>query len=300
MSLLPQIPGAQFVADASLAATGLVGTIGVRIHDPVGNTDVVARTTAGITEQPALSGIYFVTLTAPLVEGTYSVIWDTGGVAPLYAEDALDVTYTLALGANAIDLCVLADVKLAVGITTTTDDTLIQELITAASRTIMSRFQREFAPVSTSTTRRFRVDGTIVDLAPYDLQVVSGAGVVLDPDGTPTSLTAITDYKLKPRPTMSGTYYKLHIADSRYLWSQTVQDYGYAEVDITGTWGFASIPSDVARAAAITAGAWIDRGADVIAAMDNTVRNDGTTMATSWAIPAAAYRLLQPWARVIP
>ncbi len=129
---------------------------------------------------------------------------------------------------------------------------------------------------------------------------MTGAGVVLDPAGTPASLNASTDYKLKPQPSISGTFYKLHIANSILLYSQTVTDYGYAELDVTGTWGFANIPADVARAATLTAAAWLDKGADQIAGFDNTVRNDGSTFAASWAIPTAAYRLLQPYARVIP
>jgi hypothetical protein len=297
-------PGATFEAVLT-KATSLAGTLGVRISEMVAGVDTVARVTAGITQYPAASGIYKKALVAPSVASSatveYQIIWDD---TVTFTAEELVVTYTApSPPITGPDLCTLADVKLAVGIPTltTTSDTLINALIPEVTRAFKSRFQREFAPPSGNPlTRRFRVDGNIVDLAPYDLQAVSGAGVVLDPAGTPTTLVVLTDYKLKPEPTMSGTYYKLHLAQSRYLWSQTVMDYGYAEVDITGTWGFASVPVDVNRAAALTVGAWMDRGSDVIAQMDNNVRPDGSTFASSWAIPTAAYRLMQPYIRVIP
>jgi len=69
------LPGASFEAVTDFGTDGLTGTIGVRVVDNVGNT-VVARTTAGIIEYPATSGIYQVTLTAPLLAGQYSVTWD--------------------------------------------------------------------------------------------------------------------------------------------------------------------------------------------------------------------------------
>lgn len=66
--------------DAALegADTGLVGTIGVRVVDGPAGTTLVARRTAGITEYPAGSGVYNVTLTAPPAPGGYLVLWDTG------------------------------------------------------------------------------------------------------------------------------------------------------------------------------------------------------------------------------
>ena len=56
-------PSTSFEAVAQFD-TGLTGTLGVRITDNAGAT-TLARTTAGITEYPAGSGIYAVTLTSP-------------------------------------------------------------------------------------------------------------------------------------------------------------------------------------------------------------------------------------------
>lgn len=70
-------PGATFEATTSGWASGLTGTIGVRVLDNVGGT-TIARTTLGITELVAGSGVYVVTLTAPGAGGQYSVLWDDG------------------------------------------------------------------------------------------------------------------------------------------------------------------------------------------------------------------------------
>jgi hypothetical protein len=71
--------------------TGLTGTLGVRIVDPPAGTTVAARTTAGIVEQVAGSGVYGVVLTAPGV-GEYAVVWDTGGGTPVFASEELLVS----------------------------------------------------------------------------------------------------------------------------------------------------------------------------------------------------------------
>jgi hypothetical protein len=69
-------PGGSFEEVVSNQPTGLAGVIGVRIVDNAGTT-VDPRRTAGITEQPADSGIYTVVLVAPAGAGQYSIIWDT-------------------------------------------------------------------------------------------------------------------------------------------------------------------------------------------------------------------------------
>lgn len=67
-------PSATFEALLDGAATGLAGTIGVKLIDLDGAT-VIARTTAGITE--LATSLYRAVLTAPAVEGHYLIRWDT-------------------------------------------------------------------------------------------------------------------------------------------------------------------------------------------------------------------------------
>lgn len=86
--------GAQFVAYVTNAPTGLVGTMGVEVVVS-GGASSIARTTAGITEVVTGSGVYRVTLTAPLAPGSYLVVWDTGGATPEYTTELLEVAVGL-------------------------------------------------------------------------------------------------------------------------------------------------------------------------------------------------------------
>lgn len=72
---------ASYEAVADLAATALTGIAGIRVIDNVGAT-TTARTTAGITEYPASSGIYAKLMTAPATPGAYTIVWDIGTDAP--------------------------------------------------------------------------------------------------------------------------------------------------------------------------------------------------------------------------
>jgi len=83
-------PSVSFEAVAQGFAPGLVGTLGVRILDGQGGT-TTARTTAGILETPAASGIYTATLTAPATAGQYVLVWDDGFT---HASEQLQVTGT--------------------------------------------------------------------------------------------------------------------------------------------------------------------------------------------------------------
>lgn len=59
-------------------APGLAGMLGVQITDPIAETVVVPRTTAGVNEYPPGSGIYAKLLIAPGQTGSYTIVWDDG------------------------------------------------------------------------------------------------------------------------------------------------------------------------------------------------------------------------------
>jgi hypothetical protein len=88
-------PADTFDATTNGAPTGLTGTLGVRVIDQPAGATMLARTTAGISEQPPGSGIYSVTLIAPAIAGSYLVVWDTGGATPVYALEELQVAGVL-------------------------------------------------------------------------------------------------------------------------------------------------------------------------------------------------------------
>lgn len=84
-------PSVTMEATASGFNSGLVGTIGVRVTDGQGGT-TIARTTSGIVESPAGSGIYTATFTSPSVVGQFEVVWDDGGSPATWAAEDLTVT----------------------------------------------------------------------------------------------------------------------------------------------------------------------------------------------------------------
>lgn len=107
--------GQTFEATTQGAPTGLEGTIGVRILDTPANTEVLARTTAGISEAVDGSGIYSVSLTTPDDVGAYSVIWDTGGGSPAFASEELIVNTTGAPAVSGAGFATADDVAARLG-----------------------------------------------------------------------------------------------------------------------------------------------------------------------------------------
>ena len=86
----------RFEATVQGFASGLVGTLGVRILDNIGGT-TVARKTTDIRELIPGSGSYSAVLTAPAVPADYSILWDDGqtGVGHSAAEDLLVISTTV-------------------------------------------------------------------------------------------------------------------------------------------------------------------------------------------------------------
>jgi hypothetical protein len=297
-------PGASFEASAANFVTGLTGTIGVRVTDGVGAT-VTARTTSGIAEYPAGSGIYTVTLSAPGTAGQYQVVWDSGGSPVSWASEELVVTSSggTASVPSGFDLCTLADVRQALELPSgdTSRDDLIQTMITQNSRAIINEADREFAPTTASATRRFRLGShsLTLDLSPYDLR--SATSVVLNPESAnSTTLTAMTDYQLIPVQPRDGTYLGIRFASnqSNLHTSDTARDFGYTLVDVTGAWGFASVPNDVRRATVIAVTASLRRDITELAiAGIEDAQAIATEGPATHSIPVASRRLIAPYRR---
>jgi hypothetical protein len=204
---------------------------------------------------------------------------------------------------GAQDLCTLADVRASLEIPTadTSRDALIATLITAASEAILNETDREFAPVTASATRRFRVDGRQVSLAPFDLRTVSAA--TMNPEtSSPTTLTVTSDYQLLPIGAPSGTYTSLELSGflaSLYA-SNTLYAFGYALLDITGAWGFATVPLDVNRACVITVGSWLRKDVATMFGPGEIGLAGGIapSFPATLEIPRAALYLLGPFYRL--
>ena len=202
-----------------------------------------------------------------------------------------------------VDLCLIADIRTQSEIptTTTTPDALLTPLITAASREIARRYEREFiSEASGATTRTFRVDGYYVTLTPYDLRAAP-TSVVLHPEASsPQTLAVNVDYAWIPGAATTG--WKLRLANQLNLASTFAGSFGFAQLAITGTaaahWGIyantAGVPDDVRHAAVLTVTSWLDRGVSSYGVQgvesDGVIRPD---VFMGWPIPAAAHFILQ-------
>jgi len=163
------------------------------------------------------------------------------------------------------DLTTLSYVKTLMEISNDTSrDSQISQNITAASAKITNWCNRQFYAPGGTQTYTFecgpgsRGDDYIVDLAPYDLQ--SASSVVLWPDdSSPVTLNASNnDYVLEPVTKPEGVYKRLRITYLRWLMNSFAFNFGYAQIQVTGTWGFPTIPVDVGEACARTVATWMN------------------------------------------
>lgn len=276
-------------------ATGV--TLGVRIRRVTDGVDVVARTTVGVVESPAASGIYVQAagLTTPATAGTfYEVVWDNTSD---FAIEDLTVSYSAVTvtAPTGTDLCTLANVKDYLQKTDSNFDTILQSLITRASAVIENYAMREFADKGT-LTRTFQQDGSLVDLLPYDLRSVTT--VTVDPVGAATVITS-SQYALRPlSKTMLGTYIQLRTSAYTSLYSERRSSFGSSEISVTGSWGAATTPLPVVQACVVTVGLWFRRE---IAARGNAASDwdiDGVDL-RPLSMPGAAQRLVDPYRRTV-
>ena len=203
------------------------------------------------------------------------------------------------------DLCSLSDVRAFLELPTsdTSRDSLISNTITPISDAIMRFTQREFAPATTSAARVFRFDvgSLLVDLAPYDLRTVSS--VVLHAEtSSPLTLTASSQYQLHPITARDAVYTSVRLASNiaTMYQSDSGRFFGYAQMTITGAWGFASVPSDVKQAAIISVASAVRRDIhelDIGNSLSDP-RQLTADMPISYALPGPALRLVGPYRRV--
>jgi hypothetical protein len=249
-------PSASFEAVAAGFATGLVGTIGVRLIDNAGNT-TTARATAGITEYPAGSGIYAKTMTAPAVAGQYTLVWDNGATTPgnVATEDLVVTSTTSYTAPSGTDYISSSDLKTTLGITVATYDTDIATAVAAASRGIDGATNRRFwADTGTANVRYYQGSETSRTLTIDDL--VSVTELATDTSGDNTFADVLvnnTDFTLEPlnaaaeNPARPYTLVRLHVGSSAYwpIYPRSVR--------ITGKFGWPAVPSEIVRATTILA-----------------------------------------------
>jgi hypothetical protein len=206
------------------------------------------------------------------------------------------------MSADARDLCTVADVRAALETPSadTLRDSLIQTYITIYSEAIINDTDREFAPVSTAATRRFRLNmgQFVLDLAPYDAASVTS--VVLHPESTaPITLTATDQYLFQPISKPDGVFTSLELSRlmTGIYTSATAVRYGFAMVDITGNWGFPSVPVDVKQACILAVTSAMRRDISAFAMNTDDALMLAPDRAATYGLPQATRRLLYPYRR---
>jgi len=259
-------PSTEFEAVAQFE-TGLTGTLGVRITDNAGNT-TLPRATAGISEYPAGSGIYAITLTSPGTAGQYSIVWDDGAAEPAYAiEDLVVTAVTLSVTIGAGNLYVTRDdLKALLKYENETyADEAIDLAVAAASRAIDGYKGTRF--YAATETRYFTAVPGSYSLAIDDL--VSATSVTVDTDGDgvyETTWVEGTDFELDPpNAALDGQpKRRLVIAGSSGFtyWNGRSWEYDPdgatfprfdRAIKITGSFGWAAVPAVVKQAAVLLA-----------------------------------------------
>lgn len=247
-------PSTSFEARVEGFATGLTGTIGVRVLDDAGAT-TTARATAGITENPAGSGSYIVTLTAPADAGGYTVFWDDGTVSPsTTASEQLTVTAASQVALATDNLYVTrAQLKatLSLGDATFADDD-IDAALAAASRAIDRACGRWFYQAAADTSRYYHPDDPcLLDID--DIYTVTSIKTDPTGDGTfPYEWTLHTDYDLEPLNAAADGWQFTRIR-RRSTGSYYLPTFVPRSVEVTGRFGWSAVPSGIVQATGILA-----------------------------------------------
>lgn len=148
--------------------------------------------------------------------------------------------------------CTLAEVKAALRITDATDDALIEQAITSASRRIDGYCGRFFYKTSSTAVTMYPYNEYLL-VFPNDV-ATSTITIKIDSnaDGTyATTLTQGVDYLLQP--TNTGVVYRPY-RSARMVGGQTFPLEvvpSFPTVQVTTAWGWNSIPADVNEAAVL-------------------------------------------------
>lgn len=231
----------------------------VMLPDGTTTTPAVTSSATGIYSAaytPASQiGLYHYETTLTLADGSKAV-----NVGEFYVS-------ATAFDPNPADLTDLAAVRafLQRPAADTNQDAVISSLITAASREISREFAREFAPPVATATRRFRVATRepFLSLAPYDLRALTT--LALDPEtSSPTVLTRYTDFDLLPIPNPDGVYTSI-----RFYTSLRNSNGTHRRLDITGAWGFPTVPDDVKHWCNVTVAEWLRKDVSAFSSVFN-------------------------------
>lgn len=181
---------------------------------------------------------------------------------------------------------IVNDLKDYLGVTTSVDDNLLENMLTRAEGIIDAYTGRHFeAETATKYFTSADTYGQDLNLYGYDLltvtELINGDGIKIDSD----------EYRLYPRNDLPKWMIRLNDGKS---WNFSGGD---SEISVTGTWGYsATAPADITHAC-IRLAAFLYRQKDTSADLDRPmVTGDGVTIMPS-GLPSDVQRLLDRYKR---
>lgn len=190
--------------------------------------------------------------------------------------------------------CTSTDVRQYLGITSTSDSTLITALIARAQEQIDNWTHRIFEHSSSAATRNFTVGEDTEGLTLwFDEDICSISTVRTNADATsPTTVTS-TEYIREPRNV--APYYAIRIkANANKTWTYTHTPDG--GITVAGKWAYSSVPPADIKDAAIRLAAYKYRQKDA-QVFDVTAIPDAGVITVPQGIPADVKLILEPYVR---
>ena len=273
-------------------------TIEVEIYKPDGTSVGTSTPTSGGT---GINNTVVANTTLDVIGQWFAVyIWTSGtsthfDVEPFWVTSLLEPT-------SSVRLCTLEQVKRYPNMTNTNQqiDERISDLIAAMTETVNKKYEREFVPQLASTARTFEITRRYTRLTPYDLRAASIVKIHPE-DDSPTTLTAGTDYQLRPvgGDNLTNTFRGVQLGINVDMSSTFSSNFGFAQLEITGNWGIwateSDIPENVRWAAIQTVLSWFDRQSSEIATVAEFTdgRQTMPSMGGTWSIPNTAHEIFK-------
>jgi hypothetical protein len=185
-----------------------------------------------------------------------------------------------------------ADVKTYLGIGSTDDDDLLDDLIASAESIVSEFTHRTFD--ATSSTKKFDAEADVEGATLYfsgGFELAGEPSAVSNGDGT--ALVADTDYVMVPLNRFPAYGLQMLPSSSSYWQGKSNGDHVNA-ISVTGSWGYStSAPNDVVQAAKRLS-AYLYRQRDTNADTDRPLIVDGVTILPS-SLPRDVERMLSPY-----
>ena len=181
----------------------------------------------------------------------------------------------------------VSQVKSYLGISASTDDTLLGTFITAAQKIIDAHTRRTFE-ASTATTRYFDAMSDVTGNTLWLGADLASVGTVTNGDG---NALGTADYVTEPRNT--APYYQLRIrSDSTAAW--TYSDHHENAIAVSGWWAYSTTAPDDIVHATIRLAAWLYAQKDNHADQDRAFIAGNTTVLPV-NLPADVKAILDPY-----